>query len=105
MRDASPHQWQAKADVDRVPAAQQLEGDVSLIVVHGHDAIEFSLPGAHEQGIARPRSADRDARAERCLDGGLDQGDLLVAEQAAIAGMRIQPCYAKPRAAAEETRH
>ncbi len=66
-----------------------------MVVRHRDDEIELArlrrgVAGAHEHGVRRVRAAGRDAGSTRLRDGRCDQVDLLVAEQPALACMRVQ---------------
>ena len=66
---------------------QQLCRDMSLIVQHDDEGID-ALPVKHSVGAER--AGDRHALGGRGVDRGLDDLDLLAAEQAAFAGVRIE---------------
>ncbi len=83
---------------------QELHGDVALIVIHGHDAVELAAMGPHEQRVGRPGTADVDAGFAGRRHGGSDERLFLVAEQAAVAGVRIEGRDADARRPAEQTR-
>ncbi len=72
---------------------------MALIVVHRHDAVELPGGGAAKQGIGRPGPADGRAVAGRTLHGRPDDALFLVAEQPAVAGVRVQGGDANPRLA------
>lgn len=73
-----------------MPAASQFHGDVALIMIDGHDAIEFPSIGTDKQGITWPRPRNIDASSlcrqyRRCNDGLL-----LIPKQAAVTGMWVE---------------
>ena len=90
MGDARADDWQAERHVDRAVHAEQLERDVPLIVVHGHHRVERAVAGFDHQRVG----GERPGRVEplrACLrNGRLDQPRLVIAEQAFLAGVRIE---------------
>src|SRR5690606_28758072 len=64
--------------------------DLSLVMVHGQDGVEGAGPGAQEDGIGWEGSVGGDAAGLGLLDGRGDDVDLLAAEVAAIAGVRVE---------------
>src|SRR5262249_47525828 len=70
-----------------------------LLVVHRHDAADPPRPRPAEERVARPRPAGVDALGPRRLHRRPDQPLLLVAEQAAVAGVWVQGRHAQPRPA------
>ena len=81
---------QPERDVDRVVEAGELRRDMALVVVHGNHGVEVARGGAQEDGVRRDRARDVPALGAQLLDGRLDQLGLLGAEQAVLAGVRIQ---------------
>ena len=76
-----------------------------LIVVHGHDTVEFPSASPYKQRVARDRPAGVNLKRPCCLHGWLDDSHFLIAEQAAVAGMRIEGRHADPWPAAEQATH
>ena len=80
--------------------AQRLDGDVPLVVIHGDDDIKLAAAGAREQRVGGQRAGDAQALGARCLDGGHDRVLLLVAEEALLAGVRVEAGHRDARRAA-----
>ncbi len=66
---------------------QQLRRDVALVVDHHHERV-VALAVEHRIGTERAFGAD--AGGTRRGDRGSDDSDLLVAEHAVLAGVRIE---------------
>ncbi len=77
--------------------AQGLHRDVPLIVIHGDDDIKLPAPSAGEQGVGGQGPEDVKAVAPGRLDGGNDRDLLLVAEEAVLARVRIEPAHRDTR--------
>ena len=99
-----PHDRQAQGDVDGPPEGHQLDRDEALIVVAGDHRVELALGGAAEHRVARNRVADVDAARAAALDRRHEHVFLLVADQAILAGVRIQAGQSQPRPRHPETR-
>ncbi|MNV38102.1 hypothetical protein D3C71_1296400 [compost metagenome] len=59
-------------------------------MVLGHDDVEFTAAGAHEDGVAGPGAAGVDAFGASGGNGRFDDVDVFAAELAAFARVRIQ---------------
>jgi len=70
--------------------AKELHRDVPLIVEHGDDGIELACRGFDEDCVARERADHVEAAGTKVLDDRLVYTLVLVAEDAALAGMRIE---------------
>lgn len=105
MCDARPQDRQTNAEIHRPQAGQQLQGDVSLIVIHGHDAIKRAAAGTYKQGIAGQRSRSLDSLRLRRGHSRLDDRRFLISEESAVASMRVQGRYANLRPPAEQVAH
>ena len=93
---AGAHERQAERDVDAVLDAEILHRDQAVVVRHRDDDVELAgmaggVAGAHEHRVGRERAARVDALGARRLHRRGDDAQLLVAEQAALAGVRIEP--------------
>ena len=93
---AGANERQAERHVDAVLDAEVLHRDQPVVVGHRDDDVELAgMPGgvarAHEHGVGRERAARVDAFGARRLHRRGDDAQLLVAEQAALAGVRIEP--------------
>ena len=103
MIRAGPHQRQAQGHVDALLHAQVLHRNQPLVVGHRHDRIELAdvprrrVARAHEHRVRRERSVGIDAQRPRLRDRRRDVLDLLGAEQAALAGVRIQARHGDAR--------
>src|SRR5262249_50187416 len=100
--DTCPHDWQAGGDIDQVPAATKLHRDVTLVVVHGNDAVKLAAVGPDEQRVGGPRPCDTDPFVAGGFHRRGDQALLLVAEEPAVTGVRVERRDADPRLAAVE---
>jgi hypothetical protein len=92
-----PHDGQAQGDVDGPAEGHQLDRYEALIVVAGDHRVELAVGGAAEHRVARNRVADVDAARAAALDHRREHFLLLVAQQAALAGVRIQAGQRQPR--------
>jgi hypothetical protein len=77
---------QADRDIDRVLEVEQLDGDHSLVVVHGDHRIEFAPHGPGKDGIGRDRADAVDTLLLGQQDRRGDDPLLLIAELAVLAG-------------------
>ena len=75
----------------------QLHRDLALVVVHRQHRIKRAAFGAKEDGIGREWPFDTDAVPLACLHRRRNHVDLLAAEIAAVAGVRIEPGNRDPR--------
>ena len=73
---------------------------MALVVIHGHDEIEFAAQGADKDGVGRVRAGAIDAERASFCDGGSDDFGVLPAEEAVLAGMRIEAANGDARRAA-----
>ena len=70
--------------------AQQLDRDMPLIVIHGDDGVVLAGAQLDEDGVAGDRADDIEPVFDRLGDRRRGNVDILPAEQAAFAGMRIE---------------
>lgn len=83
VRRRGDHHGQAALHSDAAVKAEQLHGDLPLVVVHGDDAVvAVSL---QEDGVAGERALDRDSLLLGCLHRGPYVVDLVAPEVAALA--------------------
>src|SRR5690606_14208805 len=79
---------------DAFAEAHQLHRDLALVVIHGQYAIVAAaigfVDGAHEGGVGGERTFGRVAALGGQLYAGADDFDLIAAEGAAIAVVRVQ---------------
>ena len=73
-------------------------------MVAGDHRVELALGGAAEHRVARNRVADVDAARAAALDRRREHSLLLVADQAVLAGVRLQAGQGQPRPRHPETR-
>ena len=87
-----------EAAQDRHPAieAHQLHRDLALVVIHRQHRIERAILGAQENGVGRKRPFRRYSLSPAGHHGGFDHIDLLAAEIATVAGMRVEPGHRDP---------
>ena len=78
--DARPHQRQTDTEVDGMFATQELQRDVSLVMVHGDHAVELALAGAHEQRVGRPGTGNVESLLPGTNHGRLDNPGFLITE-------------------------
>src|SRR5205823_4008289 len=71
--------------------SQKLERDLALVVVHAEHRVELAASRRDPDGIGREGALDRMAVLPALLDRRGDDVDLLAAEYAALARMRIEP--------------
>ena len=93
---------QTQRDVDAFGDPQVFHRDQAVVVGHRHHQVELArvagrVARAHEHRVRRERSLRVDALGARRSDRRRDEAKLLVAEQAALAGMRIEPSHCNAR--------
>src|ERR1039457_5901940 len=103
--DRSANDRNAERDVYRSIEVDELHRDVSLIVIHRDDKIEFFANAANKDRIRRVRPGAVIAKLPRLFDGGSDGLRILMAEEIVFAGMRIQPADTDFRSTAEHKLH
>ena len=82
---------QAALNADALLKAQQLQGDLALIVIHGHNAVELAqVKGAVEQSIRRDGAHTGNALLGHFRNGGGDDVNLFPAAGAVFAGVGVQ---------------
>ena len=94
---------QSQRDVDGVLEGDRLDRDQRLVVIHADRAVIGLARRGVEHGVGRQRSPDVDAFAAQRFDRRRDDFDVLGAERAVFAGMRIEAGYRKPRMGEAET--
>ena len=91
------HERQPERDIDRVVEGQRLDRDQRLVVIHRERHVVARARGGVKQRIGRQRAARIDAVGAQALDRGRDDGDILLAERAVLAGMRVETGHHQPR--------
>src|SRR5207302_5410924 len=71
--------------------AERLHRDVTLVVIHRDDDVELAAAGPREERVGGKGTGDVEAVGAGRLDGGNDRVLLLVAEEALLAGVRVEP--------------
>jgi len=99
---AGAHERQAERDVDAALDAEVLDRNEPVVVRHRDDDVEFArmpggVAGAHEDSVGSVGPAGVDPFAARRGDRGRDDAQLLVAEETAFAGVRVEPGDRDPR--------
>ena len=84
--DSSSHLPVAGIDLE----AEQLDRDVTLVVIHGDHRVVLAGAQLHEDGVARHRPDHVEPARDRFRDHRRRDVDVVAAEQAALAGMRIE---------------
>ena len=79
-----------------VDKARHLQGDVALVVVHGHHDIVPAAARLGKDRVRRDRPVHVDAHGTGLFDGGGDLLDLLPAEHAALAGVGVEARHSHP---------
>src|SRR5579871_944413 len=80
----------ASGNVDRAFEIEELHRNVALVVVHRDHQIVRAARRLQENRVGGMRSAARNARGARAIDGGANDAFVLVAEESVLAGVRIQ---------------
>jgi hypothetical protein len=83
------HDRQPERDVHRLVEVDQLDRDQALIVVHRDHRVVAAVDRVAERRVGDERAEQRGRRA-RLLERGRDDVGVLVAEQAVLAGVRVQ---------------
>ncbi len=81
---------QPAVERDAALEAQELHRDLALVVVHRDHGVVVAIARRDEHRVGGQRPVGVDALAARTRDGRRDHVDLLAAERAAVAGVRIQ---------------
>ena len=76
---------------------------MALVVIHGHDCIKLAVAQDHQR-IGRVGAFNAKTGGDGLRHGRLDQCPFFVAEQARLAGMRVQGADADRRRRALERR-
>src|SRR5262245_29552545 len=90
MRGSGKNRLESRRDGHALVEADQLGRDLALIVVHHHDAIEFALERAHEDGIRGDGSGAGNSFPSQLVHRRPDDPYLFIAEEAVLAAMRIE---------------
>src|SRR5205814_5348442 len=96
---------QPQRDRDAAVESVGLDGDVSLVVEHRHNAVILAADRAKENRVGGERSLNLDALRLRVAHGGRNLLDLLASQQSALAVMRVEPAHAQPRVGEAELPH
>ena len=91
------HERQAERDVDAAVEGQRLERDQRLVVVHGDGGVVGAARLGVEQGVGGMRTGHGQTLGGKLGHGGSDHVHLLAADQAAFAGVRIEPRHGDAR--------
>ena len=89
MIDGDADQRQADCHVDTSVETVQFDRNMALIVIHGDDQVELTVPGARKNGIGRIGAGGIDTLGSRLADGGRDLLDFFAPKEAMLARMRI----------------
>ena len=81
---------QAGGVVDALGEGHQLEGDETLVVVEGQDAVELVEFAAAEEAVAGEGTIGEDAVGLGLVDDGTDDLEVEVADDAVVAGMGVE---------------
>ena len=84
------HERQAERDVDRVIERQRLDRDQRLVVIHRERRVVALARRLMEHRVGRQRAARVDALGHEPLDRGPHDRQVLLAERAFLARMRIE---------------
>lgn len=90
MSGAGADDGDAECNIDRGIESQQLDGNMALVVIHGHHAIEFAADGAAHQCVDRQRTGNVDRVLHAGGHCGGDDARFFIAEQSVFATMWIQ---------------
>ena len=90
MSDARSHDRQPEGDIDRLKHIEQLQRDMTLVMVHRDDRIELALGRFGHEGIDGPWTTRIDPKPLGSQDRRCDAIDLLGAEPTRFSGMGIQ---------------
>ncbi len=102
MVGGHPQERQAQRDRHPLTLAQQLDRDVPLVVVHGDNQIGPSGRRPREQRVRGHRPRHVDAQGPLGLDRRADEPLVLVAQKAALPGVRVEAGHRDPRRPAEQ---
>jgi hypothetical protein len=69
--------------------AQELGGDLALVVVHGDYGVEVTATGGDEESVGRVRAGYVDPVSLRAFDGWADEFYLFSAEETTFSGVRV----------------
>ncbi len=83
----------------------RLDRDVALVVVHRDHRVELAAERLDEHRVARHRALEAHALGPELLDHRRDHVDVLAAEQAALAGMRVERADPDPGLVDAEIEH
>src|SRR5262249_5027369 len=89
---------QPQRDVHGVIEGQSLDRDERLVVIHGECYVVAGACSLMEQRVCWQWAARINALSLEALDCGTHQRQILIAERAVLAGMRIEPGNRKARA-------
>src|SRR5262249_40036297 len=90
MVRAGTDERQTYGDVDAILNTRQLDRDQPLIMVLGYDNVIVTPSREHENGITRMGAARVDPLLSCCPVGESDDVEVFTAEEASLAGVRIQ---------------
>ena len=90
MGGAGAYVWEAGGVVDALGEGHEFEGNEPLVVIEGKDAVELIELRASEKAIAGEGAIGEDAFGLHLVDDGTDDLLVEVADDAIIAGMRVE---------------
>ena len=94
MRRRAHREIEAAKQGDAAVEADELHGDLALVVVHRQHGIELALIGAHENGVGRVRAIGVDAFALGLLNRGLNDLDFFTAKVPPSPACGLRPATA-----------
>lgn len=90
MVDRGANDGDAERHINRGLEVEQLHGNVSLVVVHGHDQIMRAACGAEEDGVRGDGTFAVDAAGAAGFDCGLNELTVFGAEESVLACVGIE---------------
>ena len=92
------HERKAERDIDGVIESKRLDRDQRLVVIHAQGGIVGRARPFVEQRIGRQRTPGIDAVGNEPRNGRGNDGAVLLAERAVLAGVGVEPGDGEPRA-------
>src|SRR5829696_1176695 len=92
--DGNADDGEADGDVDAVVAVHRFERSVALVVVAGDDDVPLAADGGRDECVGWDRAMGVDASITRPCDRWLEDVGVLVAEDAVLTGVWVEPADA-----------
>ena len=95
MCDAVADDRKTERDVDCLVHAQQLEGNMTLVMIHGDDGIKITIGGPYHQGVRWQGARDVQSGFLELGNSRLDHLLFFISKEPLFSRVRVERCHAQ----------